>query len=288
MTPAQQTAYWRKYAKQNAKMERLAYYIMLRTIRDSLVPVVKSLNTLGVEQTIAQLDGIYTSNIFQEAYIELYQRVGISQKKWADADVKERFSQRKDDRNTRILREFLKPKPTSTPVDGNIELGFFNAQWLERLKRIATGLDVAQRYTSVTDTVREKIKKSLIESQQQFVSISKITAKLKRDIGGLFSVKRAEMIARTEVTHISNIAAEESARETGIDLVKTWIHTRDDRTRDAHRNVPTKPIKSFEKFIVGGVKMDRPGDPAGGLRNIINCRCCIVFLPADDYEDLGF
>lgn len=288
MTPSQKQQYWRKYAGQNADMERIALAIMLRALDDCLKAVSASVRQIGAEQTLAQLDSVFPNDRIRKAYEDLYMRIGVKQKVWSDADIKERFPQKKEDERDRI-RRILKPVvPPPTLIDTGFNLGFFNPLWLARLKNIVNGLDVAQRVSSVSETVKKQIKKSLSESVTQFVSPRKIIAKLREDVGGLFSRQRAEVIVRTEVTQISNIAAEQSALETGLTLVKTWIHTLDTRTRDAHRSVSTKPIKSFEKFLVGGKRMDKPGDPAGGLANIINCRCVVAFLPADDYEDLGF
>src|SRR5690606_18866897 len=52
------------------------------------------------------------------------------------------------------------------------------------------------------------------------------------------STTRARTIARTEVLRISNYATMEGMRkvaeDTGLELVKEWISTRDSRTRDTH------------------------------------------------------
>lgn len=314
MTQEEQNKYWRKYAKQNANMERLSYYIIVKAIKESLGQVIQSLNDRGLQATINEVEGVYRERTIKQAYENIYFEVGTRQKAWADVDRASRFPQNKalcelstsrdgiyerrdeeynighfegrsikeeeDDRNNRF-----RGLPAQTQR-GTFEVGFFNPAWLARLKQIVNSVDVATRVTSVTDTIRKKIKQSLEESQQEFVSIRKITAKLRRDVGGLFSRQRAETIARTEVTHIANIAAEQSAKETGLDLVKVWVRTLDSRTRDAHRNVTNKPIKESEKFNVGGYYAKYPGDPALPLNSLIRCRCVVAYFPADDYEDL--
>ena len=37
-----------------------------------------------------------------------------------------------------------------------------------------------------------------------------------------------------------------------------------------------------EKFNVGGAEMDFTGDPAGGAKNVINCRCVIIYADERD------
>lgn len=292
MTPDQQRTYWLQYAKQSAKMERLARNLVLDLFRDRLSAIYTYLNAYGLEATRDQLDILFTKIHVQDMYSKLYMEVGTRQKQWADADVARRFPRKKSlqfkEEDDRVRR---RPNPTPladlTPTFG---VGFFNDQWLARLRNMYTGSEVGKRVTSVTKTIKDKIRTSLTESSQQFVSISKVISKLRREVGGAFARSRAELIARTEVTYVNNLAAEQSAKETaqsvGIDLVKVWIRTLDDRTRDAHRNVTNKPIKANEKFNVGGKFMKFPGDPAGGLANVCNCRCVVSYLPADDYEDL--
>lgn len=301
MTPREKELYWLNYAKQNAKMERLAFNVMRKAIVSTLDPIISSLQREGLAQTLSMLDALFPKLIIQEAYSNAYLEVGTRQKKWSDADHLSRFGKRKaltlelqlkeeDDRTNRPRR---RPNPVniSAPETPYFNVGFFNPLWLARLRNLINGSEVGQRVSSVSKTVREKIRQSLSESSQQFVTISKTISKLRRDVGGLFSRQRAELIARTEVTYVSNLAQEESATEiaqaVGITLVKSWVATMDSRTRDAHRAVGSrKPIKKEEKFNVGGVFMNQPGDPAGGLKNCINCRCVVAYWPADDYEDL--
>ena len=271
-------------------MERLAYYIMLAALEESVKVITTSLIKSGSETTLANLDTIFPKYLIKNAYNDIYYQVGNLQKQWAEADLQTRIPRAKhfyvkeeDDRFRR--------RPTKPPViiDTNFNLGFFNPKWLARLKNIVNSEDVASRVTSVTDTIKKKIKESIGQAQQEFVSIRKIAARLRQDMP-TFSRRRSETIARTEVTNIANIAAEESADElttaTGIKLLKSWVHTLDSRTRDSHAKVPIKPIEPDAFFVVGGKKMSRPGDPRGGIANIINCRCVLAYFPADDYEDL--
>jgi len=283
MTNPQKNQYWRKYASLNAKLERVAYYIILKAFKQCMDDVIASIEQRGAQETLNLLDAVIQKRVINQAYQDLYYRVGIKAKDWTDQDVKTRFPGKKEeDRRPMRIPNFKPPEPeTITPRMG---VGFFNPAWLARLKQIVNGLDVAERVTSVTDTLKARIKKSLSESLQELVSPRKIVAKLRKDVGGIFSRQRAEMIARTEVTHVTNVAAEQSAVETGLKLKKGWIHTLDSKTRDSHRNVSPKLIDNDEKFRVGSSLMKYPGDPAGGLKEIIHCRCVVYYVPSDDTE----
>lgn len=93
---------------------------------------------------------------------------------------------------------------------------------------------------------------------------------------------KAAMIARTETHAAATFGSIETIRkaeeEIGIPILKTWLPTRDHRTRDNHAamiNHPAIPLQ--EKFKVGSDLMDRPGDPNGSAANVINCRCALIY-----------
>jgi uncharacterized protein with gpF-like domain len=94
---------------------------------------------------------------------------------------------------------------------------------------------------------------------------------------------RAFTIATTELHAASQYAAIESNRElsvqTGVEMMKAWVHTLDDRTRESHAEMdPDHFIPVDEMFVMpDGELLDRPGDPNGSPANVINCRCVVVF-----------
>lgn len=286
MTNKEQLEYWRDYAKANARWERSGVISISASINLSLSPVKQSIREVGLEKTILMLDSIYTHDSILAAYIALYRAIGAKAIDW---HVNKIWRAKSGGKVLTKEDERSRNKPTTTR--SLFGIGFVNQRWIDRIQEIARNSEIGKRILSVTKTIREKIRESLAESMGKFVSPDKIIAQLNKDVGGEFSRKRAEVIVRTETTYISNEAAEHAAteleKELGIRMTKVWIATRDDRTRDAHRAmIGQKPIAKEQKFIVGGVPMDKPGDPAGGLSNIINCRCVVSYLPADD-DDLG-
>ena len=58
---------------------------------------------------------------------------------------------------------------------------------------------------------------------------------------------------------------------------KRWLATQDERSRPSHLAVGGTTIPIEEDFIVGGARMGYAGDPRGGARNVINCRCVILY-----------
>jgi hypothetical protein len=93
---------------------------------------------------------------------------------------------------------------------------------------------------------------------------------------------RAATIARTETSVAANYGAIEEARQTsqeiGIVLVKEWVATSDDRTRQAHIDADGQTVELDEDFQVDGEGLDSPCDPSGSPENVINCRCAANYV----------
>lgn len=92
---------------------------------------------------------------------------------------------------------------------------------------------------------------------------------------------RGETIARTETMTAFNkgqmAAMQQAINEGRVNesvVVKVWHAFLDDRTRDSHINLNGKEIGFREKFkTIWGNELLHPGDPQGGAREIVNCRC---------------
>jgi hypothetical protein len=93
------------------------------------------------------------------------------------------------------------------------------------------------------------------------------------------SKNRALRIAQTEMNAAANYGAMEAATAAGMTR-KFWIPARDDKVRPEHLEAGNaEPIGIQEKFNIGGYSMDRPSDPDGPAKHVINCRCQMGFLP---------
>jgi HK97 family phage portal protein len=95
---------------------------------------------------------------------------------------------------------------------------------------------------------------------------------------------RSEVIARTEVVSASNRASDFAAHETGLNLEKEWIATKDDRTRESHEAVDGQRVKLDAPFVVNGHDMLYPGDSSQGApaSEIIQCRCTVGYHVVGD------
>lgn len=101
---------------------------------------------------------------------------------------------------------------------------------------------------------------------------------------------KARRIARTE-THgaVSNgaiAAARETEAETGEVYHKRWLATNDSRTRPEHLVADGQTVRLDEKFTVGDVTLDCPGDTSiNAPAQTINCRCTVLYLDPDELQD---
>jgi len=103
--------------------------------------------------------------------------------------------------------------------------------------------------------------------------------------------KRAAVIARTETHSAQSFANDEYHRRVsdsfGVQMVKQWVSTADSRTRSTHSAMNGETAQMDEDFFMpDGSRMAYSGDPKGGAKNVINCRCVILYVDQeDDIED---
>lgn len=100
------------------------------------------------------------------------------------------------------------------------------------------------------------------------------------------SIRRSRLIARTETHNASGFAQnsyfEHAHKQLGIKMKKQWVATNDERTRPAHTNANRQIVDMDEDFMVDGVPMKYAGDSKGGAKNVINCRCVIIYADEQD------
>ena len=111
-------------------------------------------------------------------------------------------------------------------------------------------------------------------------------AKLVSDKYLPISRTRAALISRTETHNAASFASNAYhstiEKETGVKMLKKWVSVSDGRTRPAHASANGQIVDMSEDFLVGGVPMGYAGDSKGGAKNVINCRCVIVYVDERD------
>ncbi len=147
------------------------------------------------------------------------------------------------------------------------------------LMRQYYGIDLLNLADGITQTTKDVIQAVLNQAAQEGFGFDGIVKRLKSPE---LSIKRARLIARTETVGAANSASNIAALESGLLMDKIWISARDIRVRLHHKEVNQATVRMSEKFTVGGIPMDFPGDKAGGASNVCNCRCTHAFIPRRD------
>ena len=166
------------------------------------------------------------------------------------------------------------------PKIPKIETTDFLAQgMIDTLKRQS-----AQSATGIALTTVQRAQAIVARGIEQGLSQTDISKQLVQQVN--ISRARAVMIARTEVHSASNSVtysrAERATLEFDEPVMLEWISTNDGRVRPDHKRADGQRVKLGEPFNVGGTKMRRPSDPAGGAANVINCRCVLGFSVGED------
>lgn len=128
------------------------------------------------------------------------------------------------------------------------------------------GEDIPTLKRKITAQVSRGIATGMSYQQmaQQLAGISKI------------GYNNALRIARTEGHRIqvqSGMDACYDAKEAGADVVKQWDSSLDNRTRPSHQRVDGE-IRELDEPFSNGLMF--PGDPSGGVAEVVNCRCALL------------
>ena len=131
----------------------------------------------------------------------------------------------------------------------------------------------------------ETARSELLDGFQQGESIPELRDRLRASAG--LTGRTATLVARTQVLDASNAGSYDTARVSGLDLLKGWEATPDARTRDTHSAAGAfyqgdGMVALNGKFTVGGFQCDRPHDPSLPASERYNCRCTLVYTMAPD------
>lgn len=134
------------------------------------------------------------------------------------------------------------------------------------------------KITSIQDSRKLLVGNLLAQYREQGMTIFEALTEMKKALK-LDTAWQAERIARTEILAASNWGQWKGAKETGFNMVKSWVPRLDSRVRTTHAamvNHPDIPIN--DTFMVNGSEMLYPGDWNGGADNVVNCRCVVKYF----------
>lgn len=141
------------------------------------------------------------------------------------------------------------------------------------------GVETARRIAENPDLKwnREQVQSSILQSILQGESIEKAATRLESVTER--NHHAAVRNARTAITGAQNAGRQqvyEEAEEMGIDCMKTWEATLDNRTRHEHRALHGQSVPVDQPFEVDGYEIMYPGDPDADAEMVYNCRCTMT------------
>lgn len=134
----------------------------------------------------------------------------------------------------------------------------------------------AKRATLIAETSKEEVARVIRQGVLAGLSVDKIAMAI-RVFYTERKAARAMLIARTEVVAASNYGSWQGAKQTSVPMIRTWLATSDDRTREAHADADGQTTGMEGTFNVDGQSLSYPGDPVGSADNVINCRCGVQY-----------
>lgn len=127
------------------------------------------------------------------------------------------------------------------------------------------------------DVIVRNLTRELTSGIMQGESIPKLARRIKEQTNK--NLYQSTRIARTETNRIQNAGHQEAgdqAEKMGLHILKVWVSTKDDRTRESHKSAKGMTVPNSKPFIIGNSKLMFPSDQVAAPEESINCRCTIV------------
>jgi SPP1 gp7 family putative phage head morphogenesis protein len=243
---------------------------------------------------------------YQTAKVAIEKEISYAYAKWGEGGVLTMAQAQKYDRLTKMLNSINGDLATlnrgkNAQIRGYLTdvylANYYNfANLIEKGADIGVGFGLLNRnaiYESVltpmdligleenAHNVRVGIKRAITQGIIQGQDVKTMSKMVKDALEK--NANDATRIVRTETTGIMNKArldASDRAETEGIRLIKVWVATNDDRTRDRHSEINGEE-QPLDKPYSNGLMY--PGDQSGPADQVINCRCAqsteIVVVP---------
>ncbi|SCG15511.1 Phage Mu protein F like protein [Micromonospora echinofusca] len=176
-------------------------------------------------------------------------------------------------------------------VDATFLAGVADAGGDVELLRVAQMKDeylaaLPNRLQGVPDSAWTQVTAAIAELTAEGASIPRIRDAIEAILGELSWEDRAVTIARTETIGAYNAGTLTAwlTAQAALDekLDKVWVATHDERTRPDHRDADGQRVALDGVFMVGGVPMRYPGDPAAPPGQTVQCRCTMIEVEAGE------
>lgn len=240
----------RAWNKRLNAIERKYVVRVYNALRNQIAAVSRDIENYGREYAERRLSSLTFDTQMTETIQQLYRAVGLQL--------------------ARLTYNSLERAPMTKKAAGD-----FVSSWLENIIQYFRMylLEYAQK---ISDTTRKWILDRMEEGYAAGYSTPEIVQLINnREYMGY----RAEMIVRTEGTRAANFGVQLGAHSYDYEVDKLWISVPDNRRRHSHATVDGE-LRGLNEPFSNGLMF--PGDPRGGAKEVINCRCTQGIIPRRD------
>lgn len=128
----------------------------------------------------------------------------------------------------------------------------------------------------------QRLRDRIAELESQGATLKRMQRETEHLIGERSSWRRE--LSRYLATSIAEGMRHLAYSQAGGLMVKTWNTREDERVRTSHRRVDGTTRVTGKSFTVGGMKMQYPADPRGGVQECAGCRCWLEYTVNPKYE----
>jgi hypothetical protein len=167
-------------------------------------------------------------------------------------------------------------------------------RWSARPFVTAYLAEVRNRMVRLPEEVYDLVAGEVAKGVNLGESIPKLAARVDSVLSTTGSERwpnRATVVARTETIGALNAGRADAFRVVADDsdeeLFNFWLATDDNRTRHSHNEAEGQRVPVGTPFQVGGHELRFPGDPLGPPQEVIQCRCTLLLVDADEDVDLS-
>ncbi|MGN6436867.1 MAG: phage minor head protein [Agriterribacter sp.] len=246
---------WKIFAAENIKIESIFVPKIKTAIKKQYSSFIDDLQTFGIDYATRRLTVFAWNADLTPTLRQLYRQAGLR------GAVSE-YSH---------LLTTIKDKPKFR--------GFgFNEIWTQEVIDYLQLHILDKAVLPITETTRAFILRVIELGVKEGWGIDRMVAKIRDD---QILEARARMIARTETIRAANIGHKVGAKNFPYQVTKGWIAANDHRTRHTHRLVNGQWVEEDEKFSNG---LLFPGDPEAPAKEVINCRCRVIYKAKRDKQ----
>lgn len=285
---------WEEYDDNELKeLEKRLKKIYRQAYRESQEKVDKYFKSFAEEDEemrILYLQG----KITKDEYRAWRQKKMLSGKHWTD--LRDQIVERIHDANKTAEQIINDETPKTytrnynhTQFEGDLNVGVsFELTNENAVKQALKSNHVTFKTVKINDSkdtryTQERLTNELVSGIVQGKTWREMAKSYQNVLNGSYS--QAVRSARTSYTSAQNsgrLDSFERFERAGIKVLKEWMSTKDERTRESHAQLNGVRVAVKEKFPNG---LMYPGDPEGSPSEVYNCRCKLVsFFPGSSRD----